>query len=203
MSHHFRRPFKDSLKQPVVDVDELSRQLRNGDLVFISVINPLYKHVANVTNSPATHVGIAFHDDARGWLISESTVPFAKYTALNKYLRRSRDGWVAVRRVDTNLDASQTKLLRDACDRRIGRLYDFGFNYDSQRLYCSKFVYDSYLEALHIEVGSLQTFESLFKPNTNQSLRFWRFWFFGEIPWSRRTITPANQMNASILKAAS
>lgn len=202
MSRRFCKPFEKSLNQPAVDTDELSRQLRNGDLVFISVINPLYKHVAKVSDSLATHVGIAFRDDVHGWLIAESTVPFAKYTALNKYLRRSRDGWVAVRRVASNLNASQINSLRDACDRRMGGLYGFGFNYDSRRLYCSKFVYDSYLEGLSIEVGSIQSFESLLKPQTDQSLWFWRLWFFGVIPWARRTVTPANQLNTAKFKVA-
>lgn len=186
-------------RKPAPGVEALSHQLRDGDLVFISVINPLFKHVANATHSRATHVGIAFYDQTRGWLIAESTVPFAKYTSLNRYLRRSYGRWVAVRRISQNLNANQTQLLRNACDKRMGRWYDFGFNYDSPRLFCSKFVFDVYREAINIEVGSLQSFEDLFRPDTNQSLWFWRMWFFGEIPWSRRTVTPASQLSASSL----
>lgn len=181
------------------DVETLSHQLRDGDLVFISVINPLYKHVANVTHSRATHVGIAFYDQARGWLIAESTVPFAKFTPLHKYLKRSHGRWIAVRRVQQNLTADQIASLHQACEKHMGRIYDFGFNYDSKKLFCSKFVFDVYREALNLEIGSIQSFENLLQPETNQSLWFWKFWFFGAIPWSRRTVTPASQLDDSSL----
>ncbi len=170
--------------------------LQPGDLVFISVINPLYRHVAAVTKSKATHVGIAFRDEKNGWTIAESTVPFAKFTPLNKFLARSHDSWVAVRRLRTGLSSEQLMQLRAACDLRVGTVYEVGFSYDSRRLFCSKLAYDAYLEATGIEVGLLESFSDLLKKYPDQSLRFWRFWFFGRIPWSRRTVTPASQLHS-------
>jgi len=172
----------------------IEKFLQPGDLVFISVINPLYRHVAMVTKSKATHVGIAFHDEQNGWTIAESTVPFAKFTPLNKFLARSHDSWVAVRRLSAGLSSEQLTQLRAACDVRIGTVYELGFRYDSPRLFCSKLAYDAYLEATGIEVGSLEAFSDLLKKYPDQSLRFWQLWFFGRIPWSRRTVTPASQL---------
>jgi len=191
--------FQQHGQSPVMNADALSLLLRDGDLVFISVINPLFKHVASATHSRATHVGIAFFDETRGWLIAESTVPFAKFTPLHKYLRRSHDRWVAVKRVHQDLNADQVTSLRRVSEKHMGRIYDFGFNYDSKKLFCSKFVFDVYRETLGLEIGSIQSFENLLQPETNQSLAFWKFWFFGAIPWSRRTVTPASQLDDSSL----
>jgi len=176
--------------------NSIERLLQPGDLVFISVINPLYRHVAVVTKSKATHVGIAFHDEQNGWMITESTAPFAKITPLNRFLARSHDSWLAVRRLRTGLSSEQRTQLRAACDVRVGTVYELGFRYDSPHLFCSKLVYDAYLEATGIEVGLLEPFSDLLKKYPDQSLRFWQFWFFGRIPWSRRTVTPASQLHS-------
>jgi len=183
----------------------LETLLQPGDLVFISIINPLYRHVAAATRSKATHVGIAFpdeeHDDQKGWVIAESTVPFAKFTPLHKFLARSHGGWVAVRRPRNEITPVQLKKLRAACESRMGTVYDFGFHYDSSRLFCSKFAYDVYKEATAIEIGTLEAFSDLLKKYPDQSYQFWRFWFFGRIPWSRRTVTPASQLYSAEVSA--
>jgi hypothetical protein len=181
--------------------NSIEKILEPGDLVFISVINPLYSHVAAVTKSKATHVGIAFHDEENGWMIAESTVPFAKFTPLIKFLARSHDSWVAVRRLRAGLSSKQLAQLRSACDSRMGTLYELGFRYDSPRLFCSKLAYEAYLEATGIEVGLLEPFSDLLKNHPDQSLRFWQLWFFGRIPWSRRTITPASQLHSEAVIA--
>ena len=180
---------------------ELLNVLQPGDFVFISVINPLYRHVALATDSRATHVGLAFLDEGRGWMIAESTFPFAKYTPLSAFLARSHGGWVAVRRLRGGFGTERLGKLRAACDRRMGVRYDLGFRYDSTRLFCSKLAYDAYREATGIEVGALETFADLLHKDPDQSLRFWRLWFFGRIPWSRRTVTPASQLHSPQLTA--
>ena len=179
----------------------LETLLQPGDLVFISIINPLYRHVAAATRSKATHVGIAFFDDQKGWVIAESTVPFAKLTPLSKFLARSYDGWVAVRRLHGGLSTQQVVQLRAACDSRMGTVYDLGFHYDSPRLFCSKLAYDAYKEATGIEIGTLEAFSDLLKKYPDQSYQFWHFWFFGRIPWARRTVTPASQLHSPKVKA--
>lgn len=193
-----RRRFWNHRKSAISQIEKL---LQPGDLVFISVINPLYRHVAAVTKSKATHVGIAFRDAQKGWMIAESTVPFAKFTPLNKFLARSHDNWVAVRRLHTGLPSEQLMQLRAACDARMGTVYELGFRYDSPRLFCSKLAYDAYLEATGIEIGLLEPFSDLLKKYPDQSLRFWQLWFFGHIPWSRRTVTPASQLHSSAVTA--
>jgi hypothetical protein len=175
--------------------------LQPGDLVFISVINPLYLHVAAATRSQATHVGIAFRDDQQGWVIAESTIPFAKITPLDKFLARSLGGWVAVRRLRDGLSSEQVVQLRAACDSQMGKLYEFGFDYDSPRLFCSKLAYEAYRHATGIEVGELEAFSDLLQKYPGQSYRFWQFWFFGRIPWSRRTVTPASQLYSTKMTA--
>ncbi|MCS5622604.1 MAG: hypothetical protein NZ735_01405, partial [Candidatus Marinimicrobia bacterium] len=44
------------------------------------------------------------------------------------------------------------------------------------------------------------TFKSLLKQNPNQDLSFWRVWFWGFIPWDRKTITPDSQYKSERLE---
>ncbi len=137
--------------------------LESGDLVFIAIPNKLYRRVALATGSPASHVGIVFFDEAKGWLVAESTSPFSKYTPLEKFLCRSDQGWLQIRRLKGGLTKEQVKALKEACDARMGKLYHLGFRYESPRQFCSKLVYEVYLSVLGVQVGHLEQFGELLK----------------------------------------
>jgi len=174
--------------------------LRAGDLIFTSIPNPLYRRVALATASHASHVGVAFPDPAYGWVVAESTFPFAKYSPLEKFVARSDGGWFTVRRLKGGLGPAQVEVLRRECDARMGTLYHLGFRYASSRQFCSKLAYDAYLAATGMRIGELESFSTLLqrRPQTQQT--FWRFWFFGFIPWSRLTVTPASLIESDALE---
>src|SRR5215472_6567720 len=153
--------------------------LRAGDLIFTSIPNPLYRRVARATGSPASHVGVVFADPAHGWIVAESTFPFAKYSALEKFVARSDSGWFTVRRLKGGLRPAQVEALRRECDARMGMLYHLGFRYASSRQFCSKLVYDAYLAATGMRIGELESFSTLLQRRPQTSQMFWRFWFFG------------------------
>lgn len=175
--------------------------LQSGDLIFIAIPNKLYRRVALATGSRASHVGIVFFDETKGWLVAESTIPFSKYTPLDKFLHRSDQGWLQIRRLKGGLTKEQVKALKEACDARMGKLYHLGFRYESPRQFCSKLVYEVYRCAIGVQVGRLEQFGELLKNNPDVPLAFWRTWFFGFIPWLRLTVTPASQINSPVLEA--
>lgn len=168
-------------------------QLREGDIVFIRIANFLYRRVADATGSWTSHVGFLHHREGEEWIVAESAVPRVQITTLAKFLARSDQGMFAVRRLKRDLTPEEADGLRAAADQRMGLLYHLGFKYDSPRQFCSKFVYDCYREATGVEVGRIETFRELLASNPESPLWFWRLWYFGFIPWNRRTITPASQ----------
>lgn len=175
-------------------------QLRSGDIVFLSIPNVLYRCVAAATESKASHVGIAFEDERKGWLVAESTIPVVKYTPLHKYLAKSDRGWVVVRRLKGGVTEEQVRALREVCDKQLGKLYHQGFRYASRRQFCSKMVYDAYRSALGVEIGEVETFADLLARNPTGSKTFWKLWFFGLIPWTRQTVTPASLLKSEALE---
>lgn len=175
-------------------------ELRPGDLVFVATPNYLYRHVARATGCPASHVGIVFADGRDGWVVAESAVPRSRFLPLGRFLAHSDGGWFAVRRLGNDLSEAQVKALRAACEVRMGRWYHLGFDYGSPRQFCSKFVYEVYREALGVEIGEIETFGALLRGNPRERLGFWKLWFFGRIPWSRRTVTPASQLRSPAMR---
>lgn len=177
-----------------------SLPVQPGDILFIAIPNPLFRHVSNATRCPATHVGIVLHDPVQGWVVAESAVPLSKITPLDQFVARSDAGWCAIRRPKIHLTAENLRALRSECDSRMGILYHPGFRYESSRLFCSKFVYDVNLNALGMRIGKVETFSELFARNPDAGLTFWRCWFLGRIPWKRLTVTPASQYESDLLK---
>jgi hypothetical protein len=173
--------------------------LREGDIIFISVHHLFYRRIAETSRSWESHVGILFHNSSGGWSVAQSTVPIAKITSLETFLRRSENGRFLVRRWRGGLTHDQVQRLRAAAERRMGMLYDPGFRYDSPRIYCSKFIYDVFIEATGHPVGRLETFREVFDENPGAPLGFWRAWFLGRIPWDRRCVTTTSQLHSPSL----
>jgi hypothetical protein len=170
--------------------------LQSGDLVFTAVRSPFYRQVARTCRSWESHVGIIFREPNGELVVAESRVPVSSYTTLEKFLARSAEGKFAIRRLHGGLTEEHSIRLRQAADARMGRIYHLGFDYDSRREFCSKLVYAAYHEALGIEVGQLETFDELLHQNPTAPLGFWRAWFFGFIPWQRRTVTTTSVLNS-------
>ncbi|MEO6784612.1 MAG: YiiX/YebB-like N1pC/P60 family cysteine hydrolase [Chthoniobacteraceae bacterium] len=173
--------------------------LREGDLIFIRTPNALYREITETSRSWESHVGILFRDACGAWTVAESTMPFSKFTPLPKLLTHSKHGRFVIRRLRGGLTPEEAGRLRAAATRRMGILYHLGFKYDSPRLFCSKLVYDSYLEATSRKIGHIETFRDMLATNPSAPLPFWRIWFFGRVPWDRRTITTTSELRSPLL----
>lgn len=168
--------------------------LCEGDLIFSRIPNPVYRRIAEATGSETSHVGILFKDQDGRWLVAESKVPCVRYSTLENFIGRSAEGWHVVRRLHRPLTSDDITALRLECDKRMGALYHTGFRYASRRTFCSKLAHEVFRAALGINVGKLQTFAQLLQQRPGTALAFWKIWFFGRIPWSRITVTPASQL---------
>ena len=186
-------------KPPLLREDQ-QREIQSGDIVFIAIKSPVYRKIAETCASWDSHVGIIFREADGALVAAESRVPLVRYTTLEKFLARSAGGRFALRRLRGGLSAEQAARRREECDRRMGRSYHLGFDFDAPREFCSKRVYGAYRDALGVEVGRLQTFRDLLASNVAAPARFWRAWFLGRIPWRRRTVAPTSQLRSPLLR---
>lgn len=166
--------------------------LEIGDIVFTCIAAQLFKSISKASLCWSNHVGIIIGHNGEDYIVAESRVPFSTTTTLKKFIKRSNKQHYAVKRLLEPLTEQQQKAICNEIPQRLNVLYHTGFNYDSKRQFCSKFVYEIYKAALDLDIGKLETFNDLLRNNPNATLLFWKFWFFGRIPWQRTTITPAS-----------
>lgn len=179
------------------------KQIQAGDIVFISSESEIFENVAKSTLSWTSHVGLALPDSKNQELmIYESTLPLSKKTSICDFVKRTSQDQIAVMRPKFKLDQSSIQRLQRTAENKMGIIYHTGFDYDTKtRLYCSKFVYDVYLNAMGIEIGYIETFADLIEKNPDPELiEFWQGWFFGKIPEKRRVVTPAGQLHDNDLE---
>ncbi|SEU44018.1 Permuted papain-like amidase enzyme, YaeF/YiiX, C92 family [Burkholderia cepacia] len=171
-----------------------------GDIVFIRVTVRPFLEVANATRSWTNHVGIVVGERDGEPLVAESTFPLSRVTTMSRFLARSDRGACVVARLKQPLDAEQRRRLVDAAMRRTGVVYDTGFDLASRRQFCSRFVREVVRDATQIVLGDVETFDTLLRRNPGHPLGFWRIWYFGRIPWQRRTVTPASLLESDALR---
>ncbi|MEN8514252.1 YebB family permuted papain-like enzyme [Burkholderia sp. RS02] len=171
-----------------------------GDIVFIRVTVRPFLEVASATRSWTNHVGIVVGERGGEVLVAESTFPLSRVTTMSRFLARSDRGACVIARLKQPIDAAQRSRLVDAAMRRVGVVYDTGFNLASRRQFCSRFVREVVRDATRIALGDVETFDMLLHRNPDHPLGFWKVWYFGRIPWQRRTVTPASLMGSRELR---
>ncbi|MEO6875519.1 MAG: hypothetical protein ABI222_11940, partial [Opitutaceae bacterium] len=62
------------------------------------------------------------------------------------------------------------------------------------------FVYQVVLESSGEQLGKVETLRTLFAQNSTLPVWFWKIWYFGRIPWERKTITPESQLQSPLLR---
>lgn len=184
-------------KAAVAGLDET--QLRAGDVVFTRTGGPLFSRVGSVSGSWCSHVGIVIGKSEGEWQVAESKVPVVCTTPLRRFVGRSEAGLYEVRRLPRALRKEEVERLKAFVMREQGRFYDTGFNWESERSFCSKFVRQALEQATGQAIGEVECFKDLLAKRSGLSLSFWRLWYFGRIPWGRKTITPANLLQCAEL----
>ncbi|WP_434776958.1 YebB family permuted papain-like enzyme [Neisseria sp. Ec49-e6-T10] len=166
--------------------------LEVGDVVFTCVSAYIFRNISKASLCWSNHVGIIVGHDGHDYLVAESRLPVSQTTTLTEFVKRSYNQYFAVKRLATPLTDQQKLAICSQVPLRLNVLYHTGFKLDSKRQFCSKFVYEIYSDALNIQLGKIETFNDLLKTNPDANLTVWRFWFFGKIPWHRKTVTPAS-----------
>lgn len=175
-----------------MNINELHAYVKVGDIIFTNIKAYPFQKVSQMTQCWTNHVGIVVSiTDGVAW-VAESCVPVSKTTSLEVFVKRSKGGRVGIRRMGIEWDNSTIIKLKDAVTSRKGILYDGGFNLYSKRQFCSRYVREVVEAATGVQIGVIENFRTLLEKNKKVGLLFWRVWYFGFIPWTRETVSPAS-----------
>ncbi len=170
-----------------------------GDIVFTRLGGPIFSRVAETTASWTSHVGIIVDYRDGDWVVAESGVPVVRKTPLRRFLGRSVDQQFSIRRLPQEPSEGQKRAMLAFANSQLGKPYALGFDLDSRRTFCSKFVHDAVYITTQQQIGEVETFEHLLHRNPSAPVGFWRVWFLGRIPLQRATITPASELQSPLL----
>lgn len=187
-------------KVPTSTCDWLGDHARIGDLVFIEIPNELFRKVARASGGWTSHVGVVAKNPRGRLVVYESTLPRSKETALCDFLDRSYNERFVLRRLVKPLSFSDELRIGFEARKRLGVDYDLGFNLDSKKQFCSKYVSEIFEAVFGSMVGQIEKFGELMDrleghPKEQGDLLFWNAYFFGHIPKERRTISPHSQLH--------
>ena len=171
-----------------------------GDVVFTRIGGPVFSRVADTSGSWTSHVGVIVDYRNGDWVVAESAVPFVKETPLRRFLGRSVNQEFSIRRLVSGTTPAEQAAMRAYADAHLHKIYNLGFNLDSTNTYCSKFARDVIAAGTGQQIGRVETFEELLHENPKAPVGFWTAWFFGRIPWQRRTVTPASELTCPLLR---
>jgi len=183
-----------------------------GDIVFQDGSKSNFNDaIKNVTSSwdgrNFSHCGIVFidsTDEATEIYIIEALPEGVKLTPFNDFLLRNTDEnnnpKVVVGRINDSLNYSIPTAIENA-KRMLGADYDFAFDFENDRYYCSELVYFSFFDknGEHIFETNPMTF---INPETKQFDKNWLEYFekLGvEIPEGKEGINPGGLSKSKFL----
>ncbi|MBI3866349.1 MAG: hypothetical protein HY290_31090 [Planctomycetia bacterium] len=158
--------------------------VKDGDVVFQHLPGKLGAVISDVTDSPLTHCGMIVHHNGEPHVI-EAIGP-VRYISLKKWLKQGDKGHFSQLRLKSVTDEQIAAAVKEA-ESLLGMPYDFQYELDDKKIYCSELVYKAYLRGAEIEVGEKEALGDL---NWRNHETFIRFLAGGELPLERQMVTP-------------
>lgn len=175
------------------ECSKIKSVLKEGDLIFLESSHKIFKNVVKTQNHWASHVGIVLKNGLGSWVVAESRSPESLETPICDFVNRAYETRLGVKRLKISLSEFDLKKIRRSARSRLGIKYNFGFDMNSWKMFCSKYVYEVFRESLGLEVGNIVRFRELIDQAADpRVIHFWRAWFVGFIPWERETIVPSS-----------
>ena len=167
---------------------------KEGDLVFQSLpFGELTTVIEGVTDSPYSHVGLVVQKNGF-WYVREA-IGEVRDTPLLWWILRGRGDSFSVYRLKEAYQKNIPNLLKES-QIFLGYPYDFHYELDDEKIYCSELIYKAYKRTTGNELGKITTLSKLnWKPHEKFILSI-----ENTIPLDREMITPKDLAEANELK---
>ena len=126
---------------------------RDGDVLVQHLKNPLGELICAVTQSRYSHCGMVVHLNGAPHVL-EAIGP-VKHTPLKQWISQGYGGRYLHLR-PRNLSPKQICGAIATASRMVGRPYDFQYELDDEKIYCSELIYKAFLRGAGLEIGRKQ-----------------------------------------------
>ena len=167
---------------------------KEGDLIFQSLpFGELTTVIEGATNSPYSHVGLLVNKNGF-WYVREA-IGKVKDTHLLWWILRGRGDSFSVYRFKEAYQKNIANLVKES-ENFLGYPYDFHYELDDEKIYCSELIYKAYKRTTGNKLGKITTLSQLdWKPHKEFILSI-----ENTIPLDREMITPKDLAEANELE---
>jgi uncharacterized protein YycO len=191
-----------SCKPSAEDVpkDNPSEILQDGDIIFQESTSEQSRAIQLATHSRYSHCGIIFKT-ADETYVFEAIQP-VQSTPLKEWIKRGKAGHYVVKRLknaDEVLTGDVVSKMKILSGRYNDKDYDYYFEWNNKRIYCSELVWKVYRQSTGIELAGLQKLNEfdLQNPAVKDKLaeRYGK-----EVPTDNKVISPAAIFESRLLE---
>ena len=123
---------------------------QDGDVVFQESKSRQSPIIKLAQHCRWTHCGIVFHIGEKAY-VYEAVEP-VKYTLLEDWIARGKNGEYCVKRLKSPLSDTAIKKMKTVGAKYKGKHYDTLFQWSDNKLYCSELVWKIYSQGAGIEL---------------------------------------------------
>jgi hypothetical protein len=157
----------------------------DGDVLLQHKAGKLSKVIADITKSKYSHCGIVVHRDGKTCVI-EGTFPVVCYRTVEKWIEYGIDGYYTHFR-PRGISKEKIRRVIEEAEKLLKKPYDFQYELDEKKIYCSELVYKAFLRGAGVEIGKKEKLGDL---DWKQHELFIRCMAKGSLPLDRVMVTP-------------
>ena len=176
-----------------------NEKFQNGDLIFHISKSEQSEAIQLATKSEYSHCGLIYKKE-NDFFVVEAIQPVS-LTPLDEWIARGEKGHYVVKRLknaDQILIPDILKNMKIEGEKFIGKNYDFNFNWNDDKIYCSELVWKIYKRATGIEIGKLEKLGD-FDLTNNKVKTILEKRYGKNIPINEIVISPASIFNCNLL----
>ncbi len=174
-------------------------KFQNGDIVFHISNSEQSEAIQLATKSEYSHCGLIYKKE-NDFFVVEAIQPVC-LTPLDDWIARGEKGHYVVKRLKNAhqiLTPDILKKMKMEGEKFIGKNYDFNFNWNDDKIYCSELVWKIYKRATGIEIGKLEKLGDFDLTNNNVKTILEKR-YGKNIPINEIVISPASIFICSLL----
>ena len=176
-----------------------NEKFQNGDLIFHISKSEQSEAIQLATKSEYSHCGLIYKKE-NDFFVVEAIQPVS-LTPLDEWIARGEKGHYVVKRLkhaDQILTADILKKMKMEGEKFIGKNYDFNFNWNDDKIYCSELIWKIYKRATGIEIGKLEKLGD-FDLTNNKVKSILEKRYGNDIPVNELVISPASIFKSKLL----
>jgi len=175
--------------------------LQNGDIIFQASLSAQSLAIQLATHSKYSHVGIIYKKSNSNKIYVLEAHSSVKLTPFSEWVKRGAGGHYVVKRLSQANQILTPKVLKKMqviAKKWLGKSYDWHFEWNDKKLYCSELVWKIYQRATGIELSPLKQLKEfdLTSPPVKQKLQER---FGNQIPLTELVISPGDLFESSQL----